>query len=86
MKEDYTTAIKLMVYAQSFVETLEEFKGSNAYRQRLKQRANQFSDEMDKFLNSAYCKGQTESSLIYLIDECQKDIEQRITNEVEIVE
>ena len=57
-------AIKSIVYAQAFVDTLDQFEGTNAYRQRLKQKAKHFKAEVDKFLDAAYCGGETEINVI----------------------
>lgn len=85
MNDTEKTAIKLMVYAQSFVDTLDQFKGTNAYRQRLKQKAKAFNSELEKFLNAAYCGGQTDSNVIELLDKCQQKVDEIFDNDVEVV-
>lgn len=85
MNETERTALKAMIFAQAFVDTLDEFKGTNAYRQRLKQKANRFNSEVEKFLNAAYCKGQTDSNVIELLDKCQQKVEEIFDNDVEVV-
>ena len=54
MTETERIAIKSIVYAQAFVDTLDQFEGTNAYRQRLKQKAKHFKAEVEKFLDAAY--------------------------------
>lgn len=79
-------AIKSIVYAQAFVDTLDQFEGTNAYRQRLKQKAKHFKLEVEKFLDAAYCGGDTESSVIELLDRCESQIEEVINKEVKVVD
>ncbi len=86
MTETERIAIKSIVYAQAFVDTLDQFEGTNAYRQRLKQKAKQFKAEVEKFLDAAYCGGETESSVIELLDRCESQIEEVINKEVEVVD
>jgi hypothetical protein len=86
MNEEQKTAIKSMVYAQAFVETLDRFKGTNAYRQSLKQKGNSFVQEVDKFLNVAYCGGETDSNLIDLLEECQKAVDKILEDSVTLID
>ena len=86
MNETEIIAIKSIVYAQAFIDTLDQFEGTNAYRQRLKQKAKQFKAEVEKFLDAAYCGGETESSVIELLDRCESQIEEVINKEVEVVD
>lgn len=86
MKQEEKEAIKCMVYAQSFVEALDRFKGSSAFKHQLKNRANAFTREMDKFLDDVYKNGSTDSPLIGLIECCENAIDEVIDNQVEIVE
>lgn len=86
MNETERIAIKSIVYAQAFVDTLDQFEGTNAYRQRLKQKAKQFKAEVEKFLDAAYCGGETESTVIELLDRCESQIEEVINKEVEVVD
>ena len=86
MNETEIIAIKSIVYAQAFVDTLDQFEGTNAYRQRLKQKAKQFKAEVEKFLDAAYCGGDTESSVIELLERCESQIEEVINKEVEVVD
>lgn len=75
MKEEQILAIKSMVYGQAFVDTLDKFKGTNAFRQKLKMRSKQFNAEVEKFLDTAYCGGDTDTNVIELLEECEKAID-----------
>lgn len=86
MKEEHVRAIKCMVFAQAFVECMDEFEGSSIFKQQIKNRGRAFVKEVDKFLDSSYTTSDTEHGLIDLIEECQRSIESVIENEVELVE
>lgn len=86
MKEEHVRAIKCMVFAQAFVECMDEFEGSSIFKQQIKNRGRAFVREVDKFLDSSYTTSDTEHGLIELIEECQRSIESVIDNEVELVE
>ena len=86
MKEEHVRAIKCMVFAQAFVECMDEFEGSSIFKQQIKNRGRAFVSEVDKFLDSSYTTSDTEHGLIELIEECQRSIESVIDNEVELVE
>ncbi len=86
MKEEHVRAIKCMVFAQAFVECMDEFEGSSIFKQQIKNRGRAFVKEVDKFLDSSYTTSDTEHGLIELIEECQRSIESVIDNEVELVE
>jgi hypothetical protein len=85
MKQEYKLAIKSMVFAQSFIDTLDQFKGTNSYKHQLKQKGNSFEKEVDKFLNTSYCGGETDSNVLALIDECQKAIDKVLDEQVELI-
>jgi hypothetical protein len=86
MKQEYINAIKCMVFAQSTVEAIDQMKGSNAFKHQLKNKANGFIKELDKFLDTVYDKGETSSSMYSLIEGCQKAIDGVIENDVEVIE
>ena len=86
MKEEHVRAIKCMVFAQAFVECMDEFEGSSIFKQQIKNRGRAFVREVDKFLDSSYTTSDTQHGLIELIEECQRSIESVIENEVELVE
>ena len=86
MKEEHVRAIKCMVFAQAFVECMDEFEGSSIFKQQIKNRGRAFVKEVDKFLDSSYTTSDTEHGLIDLIEECQRSIESVIDNDVELVE
>ena len=86
MKEEHVRAIKCMVFAQAFVECMDEFEGSSIFKQQIKNRGRAFVKEVDKFLDSSYTTSDTEHGLINLIEECQNAIESVIDNQVELVE
>ena len=86
MNETEIIAITSIVYAQAFIDTLDQFEGTNAYRQRLKQKAKHFKAEVEKFLDAAYCGGETESNVIALLERCESQIEEVINKEVEVVD
>ena len=86
MKQEYKTVIKSMVYAQCFVDTLDQFKGTNQFKQQLKRKANMFNEEVERFLNNTYANGSTDTNIIHLMDECEKAIDNVIDNQVEVVE
>lgn len=86
MKEEYKLAIKSMVFGQAFVDTLDQFKGTNAYKQTVKKKGNLFCKEVDKFLNVSYCGGETDSNILALLEECEKAINKVIDEKVVIDE
>lgn len=86
MKKEHLNALKCIVFAQSFVEALDEFKGSSAFRQQLKNKGKAFLKEMDKFLDTVYANGSTDASLINLIEGCQKAIDELVENDVIVIE
>ena len=86
MKEEHKTALKAMVFAQAFVEALDDFKGSNHFKQQLKRKGNMFGVELERFLESTYGGGNTDSNILHLMEACQNAIESIINNQVELVE
>lgn len=86
MKDEHVRAIKCMVFAQAFVECMDEFEGSSIFKQQIKNRGRAFVREVDKFLDSSYNGSDTQHGLIELIEECQRSIESVIENDVELVE
>lgn len=86
MKKEYIDALKLMAAAHIIIDVMEEFKGSSAYKQRLKQTAKRFVRELDVFLNTAYEDGSTDTTLIELIEACQKSVENLIEKQVEVID
>ena len=86
MKQEHKKALKTLVFAQSFVEALDDFGGSTAFKHQLKQKGLSFCKEIDKFLNTVYENGSTDSSLINLVERCQQAIDEIIINEVEVIE
>ena len=86
MKEEHKTALKAMVFAQAFVEALDDFKGTNHFKQQLKRKGNMFGIEVERFLDSTYGGGSTDTNIIHLMEECQGAIESVIDNQVDLVE
>lgn len=86
MKEEHKTALKAMVFAQAFVEALDDFKGSNHFKQQLKRKGNMFGVELERFLESTYGGGNTDSNILHLMEACQNAIEDIIDSQVELVE
>ena len=86
MKQEHKKALKTLVFAQSFVEALDDFGGSTAFKHQLKQKGLSFCKEMDKFLNTVYKDGSTDSALISVIERCQQAIDEVVNNEVEVTE
>ena len=82
MEEKHRKALKCMVFAQSFVEALDDFGGNKAFKHQLKNKGNSFAKEVDKFLNDIYQNGSTDSSLVNLIEGCQNAIDQVIEKDV----
>jgi TorA maturation chaperone TorD len=58
MNEQHLKALKCMVFAQSFVEALDDFGGNRAFKHQLKNKGNAFAKEVDKFLNEYLFKWQ----------------------------
>jgi hypothetical protein len=86
MKKEHKKALKTLVFAQSFVEALDDFGGNRAFKHQLKNKGLSFAKEVDKFLNTVYENGSTDSSLINLVERCQQAIDEVIINEVEVIE
>jgi hypothetical protein len=85
MEDKHIKALKCMVFAQSFVEALDDFGGSSAFRHQLKNKGNSFAKEVDKFLNDTYSKGSTDTSIVNLIEGCQDAIEKLVEKNVKMV-
>ena len=86
MKEQHVKAIKCMVFAQAFVECMDEFEGTSIFKHQIKNKGKSFIKEVDKFLDFTYNGSDTENGLIKLIEECQNSIEAIIDEQVELVE
>ena len=86
MKEEHKIALRSMVFAQAFVEALDDFKGTNHFKQQLRRKGNMFGVEVGRFLDSTYGGGSTDSNILHLMEECQNAIEDIIDNQVESVE
>jgi len=82
MKEEYLLTIKSMVYGQLFVDTIDQMRGNSAFKQRIKMKGNSYSREVEKFLNTAYGGGETESNVLALLEHCEKEIERIIEEQV----
>lgn len=83
MEKEYLLALKSMVFAQAFVDTLDEMQGTSAFKQGLKHKAKKFNVEVEKFLDAAYCGGETDSNVLHLLEECQSTVEHFIESKVE---
>ena len=84
MNDKHIKALKCMVFAQSFVEALDDFGGTSAFKHQLKNKGNSFAKEVDKFLNDTYSNGSTDSSLVNLIEGCQDAIDKLIEDSVTV--
>jgi hypothetical protein len=58
----------------------------NHFKQQLKAKGNSFQKEVEKFLNTAYGGGNTDLTIIELLEHCQNKIDEIIENEVTFVE
>jgi len=86
MNEQHIKALKCMVFAQSFVEAIDDFGGNTAFRHQLKNKGNAFAKEVDKFLNDTYSGGSTGTSVVNLIEGCQDAIDNLIEESVTVTE
>ena len=86
MNEQHLKALKCLVFAQSFVEALDDFGGNRAFKHQLKNKGLSFAKEVDKFLNDTYSNGSTDSSLVNLIEGCQVAIDELIEDSVTVTE
>jgi len=86
MDEKHVKALKCMVFAQSFVEALDDFGGTSAFKHQLKNKGNSFVRELDMFLNTTYKNGGSESPLISLIEGCQNAIDKIIEEDVTVID
>ena len=82
MKEEYLLTIKAMVYGQLFVDTLDQLRGSNHFKQQLKNKGNSFHKEAEKFLNVAYGGGQTDSTILELLEHLEGVVEKEVGEKV----
>ena len=56
-----------MVFAQSFVEALDDFGGTSAFKHQLKNKGNSFAKEVDKFSKRhLQSNGSTDTSIVNL--------------------
>lgn len=74
------------MFAQSFVEALDELKGTTPFKHRLKQTGNSFIKEVDAFLDSVYEKGGSDRQLIDIIEHCQQAIDKAIDDDVAVID
>jgi hypothetical protein len=86
MNEQHLKALKCLVFAQSFVEALDDFGGNRAFKHQLKNKGLSFAKEVDKFLNDTYSNGSTDSSLVNLIEGCQDAIDKLIETSVTVID
>jgi hypothetical protein len=86
MEETHIKALKCLVFAQSFVEALDDFGGNRAFKHQLKNKGLSFAKEVDKFLNDTYSNGSTDSSLVNLIEGCQVAIDELIETSVTVID
>lgn len=86
MKPEHKLAIKSMVYAQAFVETLDAMQGNSAFVQAVRKSSQRFNRDVDKFLNIAYCGGDTETIVLELLEEAQNRVDAFIDESVEVEE
>jgi len=86
MDEQNKQALKTMVFAQSFVEALDDFGGSSAFKQQIKLKGLSFGKEVDKYLNTVYKDGGAERPLIDIIERCQQAIDEVIENEIVVTD
>jgi hypothetical protein len=86
MNEQHLKALKCLVFAQSFVEALDDFGGNRAFKHQLKNKGLSFAKEVDKFLNDTYSNGSTDSSLVNLIEGCQVAIDELIETSVTVID
>ena len=84
MTEEQKKGVRVMVFAQSFVEALDQFEGNSQYRHQLKNKGKSFMVEMDKFLDDVYAQGGSE--MCGLIEACQNAMDEVLDNQVEVVE
>ncbi len=82
MEDKHIKILKCMVFAQSFVEALDDFGGNTAFKHQLKNKGNELCREVDKFLNDIYSNGSTETSIVNLIQGCQDAIDKIIEEDV----
>jgi len=86
MEETHIKALKCLVFAQSFVEALDDFGGNRAFKHQLKNKGNSFAKEVDKFLNDTYSNGSTDTSIVNLIEGCQVAIDELIETSVTVID
>jgi hypothetical protein len=86
MEETHIKALKCLVFAQSFVEALDDFGGNRAFKHQLKNKGLSFAKEVDKFLNSTYSNGSTDTSIVNLIEGCQDAIDKLIEESVTVID
>lgn len=82
MKEEYLLTIKAMVYGQLFVDTLDQLKGNNHFKQQLKNKGNSFHREAEKFLNVAYGGGATDNTILELLEHLEGVLEKEVGEKV----
>lgn len=82
MKNEYLLTIKSMVYGQLFVDTLDQMKGTNHFKQQLKNKGNSFYKEAEKFLNIAYGGGATDNTILELLEYLEEVIEKEVKDKV----
>ena len=86
MEETHIKALKCLVFAQSFVEALDDFGGNRAFKHQLKNKGLSFAKEVDKFLNDTYSNGSTDTSIVNLIEGCQDAIDKLIETSVTVID
>ncbi len=82
MDEEQELAFKSIVFAQAFVDCIDELEGSSFYKHRVKQFGKSFVSEADKLLSSAYAGPDFNMGLVSLLEECHDAIEEVLESKV----
>ena len=82
MDKDQDLAFKTLIFAQAFIDCMEELKGSSFYKHQVKNRGNSFIAEVDKLLDSAYKGPDFNMGLVAIIEECHDAIEDVLDTKV----
>lgn len=84
MNEEYITTIEAIVYGQMFIEAIDKMRGQSHFKQQLKNKANLFNKEVEKFMNATYGGGSTDNNIIDLCEHLETVVRNEINEKVVI--
>lgn len=86
-EQQFKDTVSAMIFAQLFLDNMDKVELAPMYKQRVKLRGKAFTAELDAFMDAAYgSTGETERSMIDLMDKCQKTVEKILDEDMVMVD